>query len=154
MGRAAKRKNQKPNFKRQQEVQIPRNLEERYRPIVKELWNIPAVAEVFNKVKLLPPIDYSLEPEALELLHALEKLAIGRYRLEPNEKTRQAWADIPTVALEMAVNLHIINWLAAGDIVPEVISRKSLELGIELAYHNLTSGEWRVAPFGMPIERG
>lgn len=145
MGRAAKRKNQKPNFKRQQEVQIPRNLEERYRPIVKELWNIPAVAEVFNKVKLLPPIDYSLEPEALELLHALEKLAIGRYRLEPNEKTRQAWADIPTVALEMAVNLHIINWLAAGDIVPEVISRKSLELGIELAYHNLTSGEWRVA---------
>lgn len=82
MGRAAKRKNKKPDLKRQQklsphkrQVQLPRNLSERHRPMVEALWNIPAIAEVFNKVKRLPPIDYELSPDALERLQAFEQLA-------------------------------------------------------------------------------
>ncbi len=160
MGHAAKRKNQKHDFKRQQKlepqkrlIQLPRNLDERHRPMVEALWNIPAIAELFNKVKRLPPIDYSLSPDALDLIQAFEQLASRRYQMETDETLRQAWADAPAIALEMATNLHMINWLAVGDKVPQVISRKSLEHGIELAHHNLTSGEWRVAPFGMAIER-
>ena len=33
-----------------------------------------------------------------------------------------------------------------NDTVDAVISRKSLENGITLAYQNLTSGNWRVVP--------
>ena len=62
------------------------------------------------------------------------------------------WAAAPAVALDIAKTLHIINALAVNDTVGAVISRKSLENGITLAYQNLTLGNWRVVPNEIAIE--
>ena len=62
------------------------------------------------------------------------------------------WAAAPAVALDIAKTLHIINALAVNDTVGAVISRKSLENGIALAYQNLTSGNWRVVPNEMTTQ--
>ena len=93
-----------------------------------------------------------LSASALELFQSFEKLATGCHERESDEIARQFWAAAPAIALDVAKTLHIINSLAVGDTVPTVISRRSLEHGIELAYRNFTSGEWRVVPSGMATE--
>jgi len=132
MGQAAKRNQQRQRINRQQEsatykpeIQLPKNLDERHRNSFEALCKIPEMAELFDQVKRLPPVEYSLAPDALALFQTFEKLAASRYQMEKNPMLKQAWADVPTIALENAMSLHIINCLAVGDVVPQVIGRKS-----------------------------
>jgi hypothetical protein len=151
MGRAAKRKKQ--NLKQQREVlhQVECKLPN-YHSTVEELQKIPAVAKLFDKMDRLPPTKCSLSPSALELFQSFEKLATGCLERDSDEIARQFWAAAPAIALDVAKTLHIINSLAVGDTVPTVISRRSLEHGIELAYHNFSSGEWRVVSSGLATQ--
>ncbi len=160
MGQAAKRKKQRQQINLKQEsgtckpeIQLPSNLDERHRTVVEALWSIPVVAEILDKIKRLPAVDYLLASDAEALFHTFEKFAASCYQLETNPMLKKAWADAPTIALENAMSLHIINCLAVGDVVPQVIERKSVEHGIEIAHYNLTSGEWRIPPLGNLVER-
>jgi len=146
MGQAAKRKKQRPRINGKPEFatkksseQLPTNLDDRHRLAVESLWNLPEMAELLDKVKHLPKVEYSLSSSALALFQAFEKLAASRYQLEGDRIQQQAWADAPAVALKIAMTLHVINYVAVGDVVPTVICEKSLSHGIQLAHCDLTS---------------
>ena len=71
MGQAAKRKKQRQKINLKQEsatnkpeVQLPKNLDERHRDSFEALCKIPEMAELLDKVKRLPPVEYSLAPDA------------------------------------------------------------------------------------------
>lgn len=152
MGRASRAKKLRRAGKQSNRtVQLPLNLDESHRPMVEALWQIPALVAVFDKVERLPEMQYYLSISACELFEALEVLVKGRLKLEPDENVRQAWVELPAVAVEMAISLHTLNSLSVSDTVPEEISRTSLEHGIQLAFNNMISGQQRVSPQGIPL---
>lgn len=133
-------------------VTLPRNMEERHRPYVEALHEVPELSDLFKKLSGLPAMDCRLEPEAQALFRALEEFAIAQVRLQKNPKAQQAWLDLPSLAGESALSIHVVNALYSGDSVPSEVNRSTLKTAIKTAYRILAS-QHRLAPLGNLLEK-
>ena len=149
MGRASRAKKSKQALVASKKaVELPQNLNSRHLTMSEQLRQIPEFVAIFNKMDCLPPMDFFLSPAAAEIFETFYKQARKISGFQIDEQMRQAWMDLPVVAVEMAMSLHVLNSLAVGDSVPEEINRTSLEHGIEIAFNNFVFDEQRILPLG------